>query len=162
MSGRVSFYRLETGLFTGDTFDGSDERVAANTPEGCAAFEGLIDHLSRRVDVKSGELVDWRPEPPPADEWCTWRWDDTLRRYVAEPTAAALKRDAAAPVLAQLAALDLAAIRPLVEISVAMASATEVPVDAKAALSGINEQKVALRQALRDIEAEADPKGVRP
>lgn len=46
--------------------------------------------LQRVVD---GEVVAWQPPAPPADEWQTWLWSDTLSRWVSQPTAAGLARD---------------------------------------------------------------------
>lgn len=158
----VSFYRLADGRLTGQTFTGLPERIEANTPEGCAAFEGLLDHLSQAVDLATGQPADWQPDPPPDDAYCTWRWDDKTRRYVGEPTLAAVKRDAAAPLLAELAALDLAAIRPMSEISLALGAATAVPADAKVALANIEQQKQALRLQLRTIDDAAEAKEVLP
>lgn len=158
----VSFYRLADGRLTGQTFTGLPERIESNTPEGCAAFEGLLDHLSQAVDLATGEPCDWQPEPPADDEYCRWEWSDKQRRWVGQPTLAALKRDAAAPLLDQLATLDQAAIRPIAEISLALGSATDVPADAKVALAGIEAQKQALRLQLRAIQNAADAKEVSP
>ncbi|HZR03385.1 MAG TPA: hypothetical protein VFA81_09465 [Burkholderiales bacterium] len=47
-----SFFDSSTGHFVGRTFSGLDQHLQANTPAGCAAAEGLHDHLSQRVDVE--------------------------------------------------------------------------------------------------------------
>lgn len=63
-----SFYDLESGLFTGRCYSG--RRLAANTPEGCGAVAGQIDHLAMRVYLATGELIEFVPAPPSADhEW---------------------------------------------------------------------------------------------
>ena len=80
-----SFYHRETGQFTGSTFMTSNEDeekiaedVAAHLPSpDHAALEGTHDAFCTRVDVETGELVEWRPPPPSTDhEWCdsTKRW----------------------------------------------------------------------------------------
>lgn len=87
-----SFYDLETGLFTGGTFGGIEEFVAANTPPGCGARAGTHDYLSRRVDLETGEIVDWQPPKPAGDEFTDHEWDGGIRRWTAHPTLAGVKR----------------------------------------------------------------------
>jgi hypothetical protein len=65
----VHFYDLSTGLFTGASFSASalsakDEVISRNTPPGCGAVEGVRDWRAQRVDLASGQLVDYQP---PAD-----------------------------------------------------------------------------------------------
>lgn len=51
----VSFYSLQSGMFSGKTFSTNDENVSVaitlNTPDGHAHVIGEFDHLSQRVDV---------------------------------------------------------------------------------------------------------------
>ena len=158
----VSFYRLDTGLPVGQTYTGPEAGVSANTPAGCGAFEGLLDHLAERVDLKTGERTPWQPDPPPDDEWQTWAWSDKTRRWEPQPTLAAIKRDAAAPLKAGLVELDLKAIRSLTEITLAMGAGTAAPEDAKTALQAIEQEKAALRAQIEQIGEMADPKAERP
>jgi hypothetical protein len=157
-----SFYRADTGAPTGQSYAGPEAHLEANTPTGCAAFEGALDHLAERVDLATGERVPWQPDPPPDDEFRSWRWDAATRRYVDQPTLAARKRDAAAPVLARLAALDLAAARPMGEIALALATAAPVPEAARDALGQIEDQKQVLRQQLAAIDAANDAQELTP
>lgn len=85
------FYRLSDGIFTGRALTApSLAALQANTPEGCGALLGVSDWQSQRVDLATGLLVDWQPPAPADDELRTWRWDDSARRWVPVPTAAAV------------------------------------------------------------------------
>ena len=82
---RFHVYRLSDGMLTGESFSlsttpGIDEHVARCTPEGCALFEALDrpDVLSQRIDVQTGELVDYQPPQPSADH----EWNEISRRWV--------------------------------------------------------------------------------
>jgi hypothetical protein len=80
----VSFYHAATGLFHPASLTVSDETVIAlNTPPDHAVMEGAHDHLSRRVDVATGEVVDYQPPTPSADH----AWDANLKRWVLDPVA---------------------------------------------------------------------------
>jgi hypothetical protein len=62
----VVFYHKDTGLLNGTHFMASDdELIALNTPPNHIAIEGDHDHLTKRVDVTTGEVVDYQR---PADE----------------------------------------------------------------------------------------------
>lgn len=95
-----SFFDPHTGLFAGLHYTGSDGTVEANTPRGHASAEGLHDHLSRKVDLATGAVVDYQPPAPSSDH----EWNDTTKRW--QLTAAAqAKADAAAAARARHAAL---------------------------------------------------------
>lgn len=89
-----SFYSLSDGVFTGRTFCGSDESLAANTPAGCGALLGHYDALCQRVDTADGSVVSYQPPKPDDDQLQTWSWDAATKRWVSEPTLAAVKRTA--------------------------------------------------------------------
>lgn len=57
----ASFYDPSTGLFVGRRFSGPAQKLEANTPEGLVAIEGHHDPASKRVDLASGEVVDYAP-----------------------------------------------------------------------------------------------------
>ncbi len=64
-----SFYEAATGLFIGRTYktdEGSEPRlasaIAAHTPAGCKAIDGLFDHLSQRVDLTAVARIDEQRE----------------------------------------------------------------------------------------------------
>ena len=116
---QYSLYDSGTGLFVGRTF-GTDladpathaQALAANTPPGHAAIEGHHDHLSRRVDLATGHVIDYQPPAPSPDhEWHapTKRW----RLSEAAQAAAATRADARA----RIAELE-AASGPLVRKAV--------------------------------------------
>jgi hypothetical protein len=106
-----AFFDPVTGLFAGRTYGGSSvEGLKNNTPEGCAAIEGMYDHLAQRVDIITGEVVDYQPPQPSADH----EWNADTKRW--QLTAAAqdvINADAIAR--AQLEAIDRQSIRALRE-----------------------------------------------
>jgi hypothetical protein len=53
-----SFYNLETGRFTGQTFRGPESMLEANTPPGCGAKVGRFD----RATSARSETVSEAPE----------------------------------------------------------------------------------------------------
>lgn len=84
-------YDMRTGLFTGRTYSSSDEAsLSLNLGENEAAVTGVIDYTSQRVDLSSGEVVDYQPPPPEPRSDYEWIHDDEhgnrVRRWV-------LKRD---------------------------------------------------------------------
>lgn len=139
------------GLFIGRIYAGSDQFLALNTPEGCTAVEGRHDPLSARWDGK--QVVDYQPPAPADDELRTWAWDKEARRWVSQPTLAALKLEQTAAITQALAAEDARSIRPMSELLVALADGQEPAQEAKAALEQIEERKAALREELRVIDA---------
>lgn len=77
MNGQWSLYDTTTGHFVGRTFACPEEDLQANTPAGHSALEGRHDHLSRKVDLASGLVIDYQPSAPgPDHEWHepTKRW----------------------------------------------------------------------------------------
>jgi hypothetical protein len=102
MSIYVHFYDDKTGLFTGVSIHTNlteskavKEFIAENTPAGHGAYVGYVDALSQKIDLASGQIVDYKPpQPSPRHEWnsVTKRWQKQ-----------ALKRSA---VLARIADLE--------------------------------------------------------
>lgn len=132
-----SLYDTETGYFTGQRLRGSADFIAANLPQGCSTIAGEHDHLCRRVDLESGEVVPWQPPAPADDDTRTWSWDEATERWQPVPTAAAL----AATVRQQRDAL-------LTRCDWVTARATELGEPVPSAWS-------TYRQALRDVTAQA-------
>jgi hypothetical protein len=135
----ISIYSKETGLFTGRTVSGTgytDELLASHLADGEASIDGHHDHLSRRVDLATGEVVDYQPPQPSSDH----EWHAGARRWQLTQTASErlAKRRAA---LAQIAALELSQARPLREL---LRDPTNA--DARKRLDAIEEQIVALRE----------------
>lgn len=98
----VMFYHLDTGILRPSHFTTSDDSlVELNIPDNHAAIEGHHDHLSRRVDLAAGIVVDYQPPQPSADH----EWNADIRRW--QLTAAAqAKADAREAALARIAFLE--------------------------------------------------------
>jgi hypothetical protein len=102
MSIYIQFYDSTTGLFNGVSMHTNltapkaiKAFIAENTPPGHGAFVGYVDPLSQKMDLASGQLVDYRPpQPSPKHEWnaISKRWQ----------RAVGLKRSAALARIAEL------------------------------------------------------------
>lgn len=104
MSKLYSFYRASDGTFTGDTYSG--QALAEATPAGCLPMAGRFNPAVQRVDLQTGEVIDWQSPAPPADEFTAWGWDGELGRWVAGMTTAGLARAVRAERDARLSACD--------------------------------------------------------
>ncbi len=78
-----------SGLFVGRTYSGPTDHLDANTPTGCTAVPGAHDRNCRRLDLETGEVVPYIPQPPADDDLQTWVWDATAERWLPVPTLAA-------------------------------------------------------------------------
>jgi hypothetical protein len=102
MSTHVHLYDAATGLFTGVSLHTNvtgpkalTAFIAENTPAGQSAYVGYVDPLAQKIDVATGQLIDYRPpKPTPAHEWnaTTKRWQKPV----------GLKRPAALARIAEL------------------------------------------------------------
>lgn len=137
----ASIYRIATGLFTGRTYSGDDRHLTLDADEAWIA--GLHDHLSRRVDLTTGQVVDYQPPAPPDTEYETFAWDADSRRWLATPTAAAHWRHVRAERDRRLAACDWIVAR-------SSERGEPVPLD-----------WTVYRQSLRDITQQDDPLAIR-
>ena len=109
----ASFYHKETGLLHSNHLTVSDEAaIALNTPPDHIAIDGHHDPLSKRVDVATGEIVDYQP-PHPSEQH---EWDATTKRWQlsAAAQAKAQARVAAAARIAALEASQHSLVRALV------------------------------------------------
>jgi hypothetical protein len=98
MSIYVHFYDDKTGLFTGVSIHTNLSEpkavkrfIAENTPAGHGAYVGYVDALSQRMDLASGQIIDYKPpQPSPRHEWnaVTKRW----QKQAAMNRSAALAR----------------------------------------------------------------------
>ncbi len=98
MSTYVHFYDSRTGLFTGVSIHTNltdpksvKQFIAENTPEAHGAYVGYVDTLAQKIDVATGQLVEYQPPAPsPRHEWnpVTKRW----QRPVGLKRSAALAR----------------------------------------------------------------------
>jgi len=94
----IHFYDASSGLFTGVSMHTNltapqavKAFIAENTPKGHGAYVGYVDALSQKMDLATGQLVDYRPPAPsPRHEWnqATKRW----QRPVGLKRSAALAR----------------------------------------------------------------------
>jgi hypothetical protein len=81
---RVDFYAAADGLWTGVTFDGPEDDVAANAPANSVPMPACrFPHAMQLVD---GQLVEYQPPQPDADH----EWNASDRRW--RKTAAAVQR----------------------------------------------------------------------
>lgn len=127
------FYEKTTGLLSGREYSGYGDLLDLNTPEGMAAIEGRYDHLSKRVDLATGEVVDYQPPAPPDNEFETFEWNVEVKRWISKPTTAAFARDAREERNRRIAASDWVLLR-------AADQGTPVP-----------QEWLTYRQALRDV-----------
>lgn len=111
-----SIYKKSTGQFTGVIIRVPESDIAGNLGPDEAVKEGAFDHLSQRVNVETGEIVDWQPDPPDGDHY--WMHDDEagnrVRRWVlrADEVTRRARRDAAR---ARINELDRKVPRALLE-----------------------------------------------
>lgn len=47
--------------------------------------------MGKRIDLKTGALVDYQPPSPGDDEMQTWAWSEEHRQWLPSPTLAAIK-----------------------------------------------------------------------
>jgi hypothetical protein len=134
-----SFADPQTGMFSGQAFMGTEARLQGNVPPGLIAVEGLHDHLSKRLDVNTGAVVDWQPPRPADSEMATHDWDATTQRWVPVPTTAAHWAQVRADRDRRLALTDWLVVR-CTERGEPMSQAWRQ-----------------YRQALRDITQQSDP-----
>ncbi|HZR02408.1 MAG TPA: hypothetical protein VFA81_04445 [Burkholderiales bacterium] len=107
-----SLYRLDNGQFAGRAFSATDaSAIDRNIPEGHGAIEGEHDHLSRRVDTDTKQVVDWQPPQPTGDH----EWNDKTRRWQLS-AAAAEKQRKRLVALARIQELEAAQARRVREL----------------------------------------------
>ena len=122
---RFSFYDKATGLFSGridfvDDADRVDQYISANVATGHGALEGMFDHLSQKVDIETGKVIDYQPPAPSSDH----EWNATTKRW--ELSQAVQQRRAAhEAAMARIASLEASAHRPLREALLGVAGSRE-------------------------------------
>lgn len=150
-------YSLQTGLFVGICLTGDAAHVAENVPEKCAAVGGVTDWQSQRIDLATGQLVDYQPPPPPGDALRTWAWHDEARRWLPQPTLAALIAERIAPVQAAIEAAEAAQARPMGEVLGALLAGQPAPDVPRQRLAAIAEQLAHLRAVRAALSAATTP-----
>ena len=148
-----SFFNAETGLFASRRYSGSSEFLPANTPVGSIPMEGAYDWQAQRVDLATGQVVDYQPPVPPDTDDETFAWDAGARRWLASPTLAARKRQRAAPVQALIDAAEVGQDRAQREAVLALAAGAAVPAEAAQRLGEIETEVLPLRATLQAIAA---------
>lgn len=73
-----SFHDPATGLIAPETVTCSERQADANTRPGLTRIEGKLDHLSQRVDIETGDVVDYQPPAPSA----LHEWDAAAKRWI--------------------------------------------------------------------------------
>jgi hypothetical protein len=113
MNRHYSVYDPNTGMFTGRTISCSAKWLELNTPQGFATIEGRYDELSQRVDVETGEVIDWQPPQPDDDH----EWSDDRKRWTLKPDVAGRRRKSR-EARARIAELESDQLRPQREMAI--------------------------------------------
>jgi len=136
MNKTFSVYRKSDGLFTGGRLHVPEADLARNLRDGEAHVDGTVDHLSQRVDLATGAVVDYQPPRPSADH----EWNATAKRWRLTAAAAA-KAAARTEALAQIASIEASQHRVLREAALGDTAAST-------RLLAIEDQIIKLRQQL--------------
>lgn len=107
-----SFFDPETGAIDPTTVTCSEKQAEANTRSGMTRIEGALDHLSQRVDLKTGLVVDYQP-PAPSD---LHEWDTGTKRWRL-PDAVIAAETARQAVLASIERIEATQLRSLRELA---------------------------------------------
>ena len=73
-----SLYFLNSGLFTGNALSCALSFLEANIPANCGCLLGEYDALAHRVDLETGEVIDYQPEQPSDNH----RWNAEIKRWI--------------------------------------------------------------------------------
>ena len=106
-----SFYDPATGLFSKRVLHCSARAVEANTPSGLLVLEGEYDYLSQRVDLETGQVVDYQPPAPDDDHL----WHHDAKRWRLKPEVAERRRSQA-KARAKILELEASQLRPQREL----------------------------------------------
>lgn len=75
-----SFYDASSGAFSPLQIDGSPALAAANTPHGMVAIAGAYSHECHRMNLSTGEVETFTPEPRAG-----YVWNAERRRFDVDP-----------------------------------------------------------------------------
>jgi len=141
----ISYYHKDTGMFKDHHLTASDDKmVALNTPTDHIAIEGHHDHLSRCVDIKTGEIVDYQPPQPSSDH----EWNIKTKRW--QFSAEAIERKARKPdALSKIAKLEDSQHRIIREAVMALILGQETKTHYQH-LAGIDDEVALLRKILQE------------
>lgn len=143
MNRQFHFYDNATGVLhakriaTDADTDAARSFAEANAPPGHHYIEGTYDHLSQRVDVETGKVVDYQPPAPSGDHV----WNTDIKRWVLSDEAR-IKTDKRESALQQITALEAKQPRILREIFLKEGDGAEKR------LHDIEEQIIELRKDL--------------
>lgn len=151
---QYSFYSIETGAIAGVNVNCSEDQLQDNTPPGHAPIAGTYDPTNRRVDLKTGEVVAYKPAAPAASAMRTWTWDDQAERWQPVPTLEALRQARIEPVQAAIEEREQQQARPVRELLEALLSNQPAPAASQQAFDAIRTAIAAL-QATRAAMAAA-------
>lgn len=106
-----SFFDPATGAIDPSTVTCALKQALANDRQDLTRIEGHLDHLSQRVDVETGEVVDYQPPQPSLSH----EWDATTRRWRLTDAAkqAELRRAVAQARINQIESKQMRALREM-------------------------------------------------
>lgn len=109
-----SFYHKDSGVVHPSRFATTrEDAVVSNTPLDHIAIEGALDPFSQRVDVQTGQVMDWQPPQPSPDH----EWDASKRRWRTSEQAEQRHQRAAAALLG-IRDLEASQLRPMRELAI--------------------------------------------
>ena len=120
MNKTYSIYRTSDGLFTGGRLHVPEADLTRNLRDGEAHIEGVTDHLSQRVDLTTGTVINYQPPQPSPDH----EWNAETKRWRLTPAAAA-KCAAAELARAQIKQLEASQHRAVREATLGDPSAVK-------------------------------------
>lgn len=108
MKKNFTLYDRATGMFTGSHYFGNP---SLHETQDLASLDGHHDHLSSKVDVSNGNVVDYQPPQPDTNH----EWDGKTRRWLlnAATTARIAAVQAAQARIAELATPERHLVRRL-------------------------------------------------
>jgi hypothetical protein len=136
---RYSFYDKKTGVLHQSKFSTDDpSQLAGNVPPEHGAIDGHHDHMRKRVNVETGELIDYQPPAPSAEHV----WDEASKTWNLNPDAMA-KIERRRTAYARIAVLESSTLRSLREHALGY-------VGAEQKLKDIDAEIAALRADLKE------------
>jgi hypothetical protein len=142
---KYSLYSRETGLLTGVVISVPGNLLAQNIPSGCAAMVGELDHMSQRIDLSTGEVIDYQPaQPSPDHEWIHDNEQGKRVRRWQLTAAAGARNNASDQARGEIARLEAQQLRSVRELLL-----NPNDIEAIQRLDGIDTQIAELRSKLK-------------
>jgi hypothetical protein len=134
-----SFFHKETGALHPCKFSTDDDsQLANNVPPDHIAIDGHHDHMRKRVNVETKEVIDYQPPAPSAEHV----WDEATKTWNLNPAAMA-KIERRRTAYARIAILEASSMRPLREHALGLPGADQK-------LKDIDAEIAALRSDLKE------------